>query len=100
MKIGVIFVTKLENVLYALRCRAIDNPSACNECPYYIAKWYCCDARHIMKDALDLLEKQEKKIRLNYLTDKNYQDNLFELQEGIRQLHNLSESLNREEEND
>lgn len=98
MKIGVIFVTKRENVLYALRCRAIDNPSTCNECPYYIAKWYCCDARHIMKDALDLLENQEKN-KINNLTDKNYQNNLFELQEGIRQLFKLSESFN-EEEND
>ena len=52
-------MTKLESVLYALKCRAIDNPSTCNECPYYIAKWYCCDARSIMKDALDLLEGQE-----------------------------------------
>ena len=93
MKIGVIFVTKFENVLYALKCRAVDNPSTCAECLYYNAKCYGCNIKYIMKDALDLLEEQEKKIKLNYLTDKNYQDNLFELQEGIRQLHNLSESL-------
>ena len=52
-------MTKRENILYALKCRALDNPSTCNECLYYIAKWYCCDARSIMKDVLSLLEEQE-----------------------------------------
>ena len=50
---------KLENVLYALNCRAADTPSTCAECSYYVPKYSCCNLRQIMRDALDLLKEQE-----------------------------------------
>ena len=57
-------MTKFENILYALKCRAIDNPSTCTECIYYNAKCYGCNVKYIMKDVLDLLERQENGIEL------------------------------------
>lgn len=53
---------ELENVLYALNCRALDAPSTCTECSYYNAKWCCCNTKYIMQDALDLLRKQVPRV--------------------------------------
>lgn len=55
-------MTELENVLYALHCRAIDCPATCAECAYYVPKWSCCNLRQIMRDSLDLLKAQEPRV--------------------------------------
>lgn len=88
-------MTKQE-VISGLKCHA--GTGGCSECPYNHMFAMSCTI-HLALDALALIEGLENKNKIN-VTTKILQGNLFELQEGIRQLHNLSESLNEEKEND
>ena len=81
---------KIDDICNALCCRGLYMVEcAGHRCPYYTDKYLPierCDIVQLRKDF---------KSMINYLkTIKVYKDNLFELQEGIRQLHNLSESFN------
>lgn len=88
-------IKKIDDIYNALCCRGLSMWECRDEkCPYYTDKY-------LPIEPCDMVQLREDfKNMINYLkAAETCKDNLFELQERIRQLHNLSESLN-EEEND
>lgn len=87
---------KIDDIYNALCCRGLYMVRCKGEkCPYHTDKYLPiepCDVVQLRKDFKNMI---------NYFkTVEICKDNLFELQEGIRQLHKLSESLKKEEKDD
>lgn len=88
---------KIDDIYNALCCRGLYMwECRGKKCPYHTDKYLPiepCDVVQLREDFKNMI---------NYLKDtlmiQKTKDNLFELQEGIRQLHNLSESLNERED--
>lgn len=85
---------KIDDIYNALSCRGLYMVECRGEkCPYHTDKY-------LPIEPCDIVQLREDfKNMINYLkATKIYKDNLFELQEEIRQLHNLSESLNEKKD--
>ena len=83
---------KIDDIYYALCCRGLYMVECRGEkCPYHTDKY-------LPIEPCDIVQLREDfKNMINYLkTVEICKDNLFELQEGIRQLHNLSKSFNED----